>query len=85
MVRKLEAAGLVSRTPAAEDARAIVVGLTGKGQDMIPRLKELWQELAEETLGGLTSTPADQLIAALTDLARGLQAGASSSGAQQRS
>ena len=36
--------------------------------------RRLWRELAE-TVAGLTSTPTDQLLSVLTDLARGLQAG----------
>ncbi|MFD1541380.1 MarR family winged helix-turn-helix transcriptional regulator [Nonomuraea guangzhouensis] len=73
MVRKLEAAGLVSRVAAVQDARANVVRLTDEGQQVIPRLKRLWQDLADETVAGLTSTSADQLITALTDLAHSLQ------------
>ncbi|WP_192809462.1 MarR family winged helix-turn-helix transcriptional regulator [Actinomadura rudentiformis] len=73
MVRKLEAAGLVSRAPAVQDARANVVRLTAEGEKVILRMKELWRELADETVASLTDTSADELITALTDLARGLQ------------
>lgn len=73
MVRKLEAAGLVSRAPAAQDARANVVRLTDEGEKVILRMKELWRDLADETVAGLTDTSADELITALTDLARSLQ------------
>ncbi|MFI0450160.1 MarR family winged helix-turn-helix transcriptional regulator [Actinomadura sp. 6N118] len=73
MVRKLEAAGLVSRTPAAQDARANVVRLTDEGEKVILRMKELWRDLADETVAGLADTSADDLIAVLTDLARSLQ------------
>ncbi|MEV4107898.1 MarR family winged helix-turn-helix transcriptional regulator [Nonomuraea sp. NPDC049695] len=73
MVRKLEAAGLVSRIPAAQDARANVVRLTDEGREVVLRVKELWRDLAEETVAGLTDTSVDQLIKALTDLARSLQ------------
>lgn len=73
MVRKLEAAGLVSRVPAAQDARAIMVRLTDEGQQAILRLKQLWQELADETIAGLTDTSADEVIAILSDLAASLR------------
>lgn len=76
MVRKLEAARLVSRVPAAQDARAMVVRLTDEGQKVVLRLKELWQDLADETVTGLTHTSADEAIAVLTDLAASLQGGA---------
>ena len=75
MVRKLEAAGLVSRRTSELDARSVVVTLTRQGSGLIKPLKRLWRELAEETIAGLTSTPTDQLLSVLADLARGLQAG----------
>jgi DNA-binding MarR family transcriptional regulator len=74
MVRKLEAAGLISRRPATQDARAVVVELTDKGHQTIPALKSLWQDLADQTVADLGSTSIEQLIATLTDLARSLQA-----------
>jgi DNA-binding MarR family transcriptional regulator len=73
MVRKLEAAGLVARAPADQDARAMVVRLTDDGRKAILRMKELWQELADETVAGLTDTSVDQVIATLTDVARSLR------------
>jgi DNA-binding MarR family transcriptional regulator len=72
MVSKLESAGLVKRSPAARDARATIVQLTSKGNKVIPRLRKLWQELADETVAGLADTSVDQLIASLADLARSL-------------
>ncbi len=73
MVQKLEAAGLISRSPSRNDGRAMVVELTRQGRELIPKLRELWQKLAEQTVAGLTSTPIDQLLAALTDLSNSLQ------------
>ncbi|MFC6017625.1 MarR family winged helix-turn-helix transcriptional regulator [Plantactinospora solaniradicis] len=73
MVRKLEAAGLLSRRSSTEDARAVVVALTDEGRAVIAPLKALWQELADETVASLTSTSAEQLLAVLTDLANGLR------------
>lgn len=72
MVRKLEAAGLISRQPSRHDGRAVVVELTEQGRALIPRLKALWIELAEQTVAVLANTDVDQLIAVLTDLADGL-------------
>jgi MarR family transcriptional regulator, organic hydroperoxide resistance regulator len=74
MVRKLEAAGLVSRSPSSTDARSVVVELTEEGRRTIPRLRQMWQELAEQTVAGLDTTTPEQLLAALTDLAAGLRA-----------
>ncbi|MBN6054462.1 winged helix-turn-helix transcriptional regulator, partial [Nonomuraea sp. RK-328] len=80
MVRKLEAAGLISRVPAVQDARANVVRLTDEGQQVILRLRRLWRDLAEETVAGLTDTSVDQVIKTLTDLAHSLQSQAPAAG-----
>jgi len=71
-VRKLEAAGLVVRRPSPTDGRVTIVELSDQGQALLPRLKTAWQQLAEQTIVGLTSTPLDQLTDALTDLAASL-------------
>jgi DNA-binding MarR family transcriptional regulator len=72
MVRKLESAGLLSRRPDPGDARAVVVELTDAGRALVPRLKHVWRDLADETVAGLTATPVDQLVAVLTELAESL-------------
>lgn len=73
-VRKLEAAGLVVRRPSSTDGRVTIVELSDQGQALIPQLKTAWQQLAEHTAAGLTSTPNDQLINVLIDLAASLTA-----------
>ncbi len=73
-VRKLEAAGLVVRGPSPADGRVTIVQLSDRGQDLLPRLKVAWQQLAEHTIAGLTSTAIDQLAADLVDLAASLTA-----------
>jgi MarR family transcriptional regulator, organic hydroperoxide resistance regulator len=73
MVRKLETAGLVSRIPDPQDARAVIVALTARGREITSRIKELWRDLADETVAGLTDTPVDELLPVLADLARSLQ------------
>jgi DNA-binding MarR family transcriptional regulator len=72
MVRKLEAAGLINRRPSTHDARAVMVELTEQGRALMPRLKALWTQLAEQTVAVLTDTDPDQLITVLSDLAQGL-------------
>ena len=76
-VRKLEAAGFVVRRPSPTDGRVTMVELSDQGQALIPRLKEAWQQLAEQTVAGLTSTPLDQLTDVLIDVAASLTAAGS--------
>ena len=73
-VRQLEAAGLVARRPSRTDRRATVVELTDEGRRLLPEVKAAWRRVADETVAGLTSTSAGQLIAALLDLASSLSA-----------
>lgn len=49
-----------------------IVELSDQGQALLPRLKAAWQQLAEHTVAGLTSTPLDQLADALADVAASL-------------
>lgn len=76
-VRQLEAAGLFVRRPSPTDGRATIVELSDKGRALLPRLNAAWQQVAERTLAGLTSTPFDRLTEVLADLAAGLSCVAS--------
>ncbi len=71
-VRKLEAAGLVVRRPSPTDGRVTIVELSDQGQALMPGLKAAWQQLAEQTVAGLTSTPLQRLTDVLTDVAASL-------------
>lgn len=76
-VRKLEAAGYVVRRPSPTDRRVTIVELSEQGQALVPRLKAAWQQLAEQTATGATSTPLDQLTDVLMDVAASLIAACS--------
>ncbi|WP_028280024.1 MarR family winged helix-turn-helix transcriptional regulator [Arthrobacter sp. H5] len=71
-VQKMEANGLVERSPSPCDRRAMVVELTDKGRAAVSELEAVWLALAEETVAGLRRTELDPLIDALNDLAEGL-------------
>ncbi|TMC47564.1 MAG: winged helix-turn-helix transcriptional regulator [Chloroflexi bacterium] len=73
-VRQLEAAGLVLRRPSPTDGRATIVELTDKGRALLPRLRSAWHAVAEQTVGGLASTPFEHLTDVLIDLACSLAA-----------
>lgn len=67
-VRKLEAAGLVSRAQSPSDARMIVVGLTDLGRALMPRVRSAWRKLAAETVSGLTPAERADLTLSLRRL-----------------
>ena len=73
-VRKLEAAGLLVRRPSPTDGRVTLVELSTRGQQLIPALKDAWQQLAERTVDQLPGTPLEPLTSTLTELARSLTA-----------
>ncbi|WP_026549873.1 MarR family transcriptional regulator [Arthrobacter sp. Br18] len=72
-VKKMEANGLVTRTPSPTDRRAIIVELTSKGEFLMADLDLLWRTLAEDTVAGLERTGLQDLTDTLTDLAHSLQ------------
>ena len=82
MAVKLQAAGLITRTPAPRDARAMVVELTERGRALLPQVKDVWVRLAEVTVAGLGTTSLDRLAGDLADLAHSLSRGSAPGGTQ---
>jgi len=62
---RMEAAGLVSRSPSAVDRRAVVVSLTAKGKRLRQPLQELWQVLERTTSAGVAPDALDDLVRTL--------------------
>lgn len=77
VARKLEAAGLISRTPCPKDARATIVDLTGKGRDLLPEIRRIGRDLAERTLAGMDDETVEQLMIAMEQAIRNLDEGCS--------
>ncbi|KAA2258581.1 winged helix-turn-helix transcriptional regulator [Solihabitans fulvus] len=68
MTRKLEASGQIRRTPAPTDKRASIVELTDSGKALVEQVKQLWCDLAEETVTGLPAETVAELPGILTTL-----------------
>ena len=83
-LRKLEAAGLVTRTPSPVDARAIVVALSDDGAALMQQLRAAWQQLAEESLAGLDAQEREQAIRLLGRIADNLSGGARTARSEAR-
>jgi len=75
MAVKLQAAELITRTPAPRDARAMIVELTDGGRALLPRVKDSWVRLAEAIVGGLDTPALDRLVGDIADLAHDLSLG----------
>lgn len=65
MTKRMEAAGLVSRSIDARDRRVVRVSLTERGEELRGILPKVLDEIAARTLGDLTTDERDQLIALL--------------------
>jgi DNA-binding MarR family transcriptional regulator len=83
-VRQLEAAGFVLRRSSPTDGRATTVELSDRGRALLPKLKAVWCQVAEQTVAGLTSAPIDQVTAVLDDLAASLTSSAAPTGEMPR-
>ena len=70
MCRKLEAAGHVSRRPDDADRRVSIVELTASGHALAERIRQLWCDLAEETVQGLDPATITQLPGILQAMTR---------------
>jgi DNA-binding MarR family transcriptional regulator len=68
LVGKLEAAGLVTRTPDAEDRRSVIVTITAAGARLHTRLRQQRTRLFAERLAELPAGQAAELMAALPAL-----------------
>jgi len=53
-VRRLEEAGLVTRSQSVEDKRVMIVSLTQAGRDLENRVIEMWGKLEWNTIKGLS-------------------------------
>jgi DNA-binding MarR family transcriptional regulator len=70
LVSRLEHDGLVERRPCAEDARVVMVHLTGAGGELLRRRREARARLIDELAGRLSDDDQDALAAALPALER---------------
>lgn len=68
LVRRMERAGLITRTRSEEDARRNVVTLTDLGLAERHRLAPLVAQVQEELVGGLTPEAAEGLFHSLTQM-----------------
>lgn len=73
-VAKLQAAGLLTRTRRATDARVVDVSLTELGRERVGQVDQAWIALAEDTAGDLSEDEVAELTEVLERLAARLRA-----------
>ena len=69
VIDRMEERGLVRTAPNPGDARSIVVALTPRGREVVPRLRNVEQSLDEKIGEVLSEDEAEQLIALLARFA----------------
>lgn len=74
LVRKLEAAGYVSRCPSKTDNRSISIRLTAKGAEYTEATKTISQRLIGTCYQGFSPEEREQLYLLLSDIAENFQA-----------
>lgn len=67
-LQAMERAGLVTRTSSPTDKRAMIVQLSRKGRDAVPRAHAAWLELEHRTTSGLTQKQQADLIDTLSTI-----------------
>jgi DNA-binding MarR family transcriptional regulator len=72
MVQRLEQAGLVTRRADPDDRRAVLVETTPAGGALRHEVEQVWQELEDRTLAGLTEGDRNDLAPLLALLERNL-------------
>lgn len=65
-LQAMERAGLVTRTSSPSDKRAMIVQLSRKGRDAVPRAQAAWHELERRTTRTLTPKQQADLMDALS-------------------
>lgn len=60
-VKRLEEAGLVTRTRSPEDGRVTLVWLTEAGRKLEPKVNSIWEKLEQITVNNLTESERKQL------------------------
>jgi DNA-binding MarR family transcriptional regulator len=62
-LRRMEAAGLVSRRPSSSDRRAVDVSLTERGAVLLERIHAVWAQLEATTTSALGPGGTEELVA----------------------
>jgi DNA-binding MarR family transcriptional regulator len=78
---RLERAGLIGRSTAPADARAVQLELTGRGLDAVQRMRSALERMIREAMTGWTPQQSEIFAAGLEQFADVLAAGAGGAGA----
>jgi len=73
MLQRLQAAGLVERSPSSEDRRVTLVSLTDAGRQLRTEIEHVWEEMERLTAAHLSEAERRQLLQLLESIEGQLQ------------
>ena len=68
MIRRLEHAGFVRRSPSAEDKRAFLIEATPASRGLRKQIEDIWTQVEEITVGGLSKQERQTVLRVVEDL-----------------
>jgi len=77
MIRRLEHAGFVRRSPSTEDKRAFLIEATPASRGLRKQIEEIWSQIEEITVGGLSNHDRQAVLRVVEDLENRLARAAS--------
>jgi DNA-binding MarR family transcriptional regulator len=78
MIRRLEHAGFVRRSPSAEDKRAFLIEATPASRGLRKQIEDIWGQVEEFTVGGLNDQERQTVLRVIEDIENRLSRMASS-------
>lgn len=72
-LKRMEDAGLVTRRPSDEDRRVTLVSLTGEGDQLVDRIRGVWEELERTTVQGLSARQQRTAVELMTHIERSMR------------
>jgi DNA-binding MarR family transcriptional regulator len=77
MIRRLEHAGFVRRSPSTEDKRAFLIEATPASRGLRKQIEDIWNQVEEITVGGLSNQERQAVLRVIEDLENRLSRAAS--------
>jgi DNA-binding MarR family transcriptional regulator len=77
MIRRLEHAGFVRRSPSTKDKRASLIEATPASRGLRKQIEDIWSHVEEITVGGLSNHERQTVLRVVEDLENRLARAAS--------
>jgi DNA-binding MarR family transcriptional regulator len=72
-LRRMQAAGLVTRQPSPSDRRAVEVSLTSRGRDLLEHIDAVWTQLEATATRNLSTKDVQTMVARMGAIQKGIE------------